>query len=294
MSSAEKVEQGSFVALRVWLSGSPWRPTGAWLVLAGVLVVSGLRVRDWAVVPVFLALLLAELLWGALWSQLVTEADWTGNLGTGRPRLPFAQSDSVAGRLLGWNYSGSLSALLRGGLPLLILAICAAWPLGQPALIMTMAVTLLVGVGILAQRAGLRSWLAWLQATVQVGLPFLLGVSLAGTWPEAGRFAQIGVMALGFILLARAGFGAAMEAEVPSNAQGFITPLLVIAGLGSLLVIGVLLVAGQAIAAGVVALIAAAPLLQLARQGPVNAGTLWAWWWALTMAAAIAFSLEIG
>ena len=43
-TAADSTGEGSFVALRVWLAGSPWRLTGGWMGLAGFVAYAGLGV----------------------------------------------------------------------------------------------------------------------------------------------------------------------------------------------------------------------------------------------------------
>ncbi|MBE2234835.1 MAG: hypothetical protein IAE85_15175 [Anaerolinea sp.] len=282
-------DSGPLVSLRLWLAGSPWRPSGGWLTLAGLLAAAGpqLDQRPWLAMA--LALALAEAFWGALWWQLVPAQDWPLHSAARRPALPYIQPSSPAGRLLGWQEPGAAAAITRAGAPLAGLALLLALAISPLAVVLTGAVILLALLGMAARQAGLTSLVGWLYALVFAALPMALGVAvgLAGQWPPAPQSGWLLALALGYTLLARA---LAPDAQPPSG-RGLARLLMAAAGLG--LVTVTLLGSGLLLAGGVVGLLAAAPLLILARaDGPPPAAVQpWALAAILVSAAALGFGI---
>lgn len=257
--------------MRVWLADSPWRLTGAWLALAGLVASAGLRVLEQPVLTVLLAVLLADPIWGALWVQTTGFAPLDREQ---RPNLPYGTPGSPAARVAGWYRH----------LPVLVLAAVGAWLLSPAALILTAVVWLLALVGAAARQANFSGWVGWLQALVQVTLPFALGVTLAGPWPGGTAGLLLAGLAFGLTLLGRACH--------PASAEDSPGSVLFLAGLGSMLIAAVMLVAGQFLLVGIVVLLAAGPLLILSRSTR-NGRAVQFWWWLLALAASVGLGLGL-
>jgi hypothetical protein len=274
--------------LRLWLAGSPWRLSGGWLVLAGLIAAAGQQalVSPWP--SVLLALALAEVVWGALWWQLTPSHAWPLHRAHRRPALPYIQPVSPAGRLLGWPKPGAAAAIARAGLPLAALAVLLALPISRLALLLTALALLAVLGGMAAQQASLKGLAGWLQASVQLGLPFVLGVSLAGPWPPAPQGAILLGLGVGYILLARS------LVTWPQQAHADHVLNLLIAGAGCATILVVLLAARLPLAAGAVGLLAVAPLLLLARLDSNAARSAQPWLLAATMLSTAAVGFGIG
>jgi hypothetical protein len=284
----DQPEHEPFVSLRLWLAGTPWRLSGGWLLLAGLLAAAGQQAWRGPWLPVLLALALAEVVWGALWWQIVPTRAWPLHRARGRPALPYVQPASPAGRLMGWPEPGAAAAVARAGLPLAGLAVVLALPIGRVAVALTGAVLLAVLLGMTARQAGLTGLAGWLQALVQVALPFALGVSLLGQWPPAPQGAFLLGLGLGYTLLARS--------LVQSSQQTVNGPLvhLLFAGGGFAAILAVLLATGQSLAAGVVGLLAVAPLLLLARSDGSQTRVAQPWLLAAVIVSSAAIGFGIG
>jgi hypothetical protein len=277
----------------VWLSGSPWRLTGGWMVLAGLLAATGLDARDQPLLALALALVLAELLWMALWMQLVAPSQWPGRLLHRRPALPYIAPGSPAARLLGWQQPGTLAAIVRGGLPLVTLALLLAYVLSPAALALTAAATAIVMLGVLAKRAGLAGLMYWLHALLIVGLPVALGISLVGQWPVIPESLWLGGLAVGAVFLARV---AVEVRDLPSaGAEGLARiGLILLTGVGVAALAGVMVFARQPLALGVIVLLAAAPMLSLARPDRAGQGAFQVWCLLLVLLAAAVIGVGLG
>lgn len=276
------------VSLRLWLAGSPWRLSGGWLLLAGLAAAAGEDAwrRPW--LPVLLALVLAEVLWGGLWWQLAPSHDWPLHRARRRPALPYVQPASPAGRLLGWPEPGAAAAVLRAGLPLAALAALLAVPVGPQALALTGAVVLLVLLAMAAHQAGLAGLAGWLYVLVTATLPYALGVFVRGQWPPAPQGAFLLGLGLGLSLLARS------LAPGATAAPGSRLGRLLIAAAGYVAVTAVLLVGGRLLAAGVVGLLAVAPLLILARADGREPAAAQPWMLAAVLVSSAALGFGIG
>jgi hypothetical protein len=287
-SAADQAEHEPFVSLRLSFAGSPWRLSGGWLVLAGMLAAQGAGIDRGALLPLLLAVVLAEVLWGALWWQLAPAHAWAHNRARRRPALPYVQPDSPAGRLLGWPEPGPAAAILRTGLPLAGLALLMALPLGPIAVALTGGVLLAVLLAMAARLARLFGLAAWLQTLCQAALPYALGVAVSGPWPAAPHSHYLAGLGLGYILLARALIPP--PASTPANRLLH----LLLAGAGLAAIVVVLLASGLLLAAGVAGLLGVAPLLLLARldSGPARAAQPWAL--AVVALSAAAIGLGIG
>lgn len=239
---------------------------------AGLVASLGLAVRQQPLLPLLLALLLVDPLWGALWTQTVQRSPTSQRNQPRRGWLPYAQPQGLGGR------QGLVTALVREVLPPLAAAALIAAAVGSLALLATVAAALLCGLGWLARRAALWSLVAWLHVLVGVALPFGLGVGLAGDWPARPASAELVAVGLGVTLLAKAG-------HYPIGREPY--PLLW-GGLGAALLVAAFLLASQAVAAGVVGLLTAGPLLQLAHPERAQPKAVQAWLWVVAMAAALA------
>ncbi len=287
-AAASAAEHEPFISLRLSVAGAPWRLSGGWLAAAGLLAASGPAALQGPLLTVALGVILAEVLWGALWWQLAPAHAWALNRARGRPALPYVQPGSPAGRLLGWPEPGPAAAMLRSGVPLAAVALLAAWPLGRFAVTLTVVVLLAVLLAMAARLAGLTGLARWLQVLVQVALPFALGVALLGAWAPAPQSHFLLGLGLGYTLLARA----ILPSAVDTPGRRLWRMLLGAAGFA--LVVVVLLGARLLLAAGVAGLLAVAPLLLLARPDEHSARAAQPWALAVVMLSAAAVGFGIG
>lgn len=282
------------MALRVWLAGSPWRLTAGWLVLVALLATLGSDILDQPLLQLAFALVLAELLWMALWMQLVPPRPWPGRLARRRPALPYIAPGSPAARLLGWQQPGTLAAIVRGGVPLVLLALLIAYVLGPTALLLTAFVVAVVVVATITRRAGLIGLTHWLHALLIVGPPIALGLSLAGVWPVLPESLWLGGLAIGAFFLARVAVESpALPLDTAASGSGGLYHIL-LAGAGVAALAGVMLIARKPLALGVVVLLATAPLLTVARPTRVGHGVFQGWCLLLVLVAAAALGLGLG
>lgn len=269
----------SLVAMRVWLAGSPWRLTSAWMVLAGAMVVAGFRPFQQSLLVLLLGLLLADPLWQALWAQIAERSVCPSQSGQSRPlRLPYVTSQGPAG------HPQLQAAVLRDMVPLLAISLLVAWLLAPWAIVLTLGVGFLASLGWLCRRAEQVALARWLQVLVQLSLPFALGANLAGGWPTSPLDVWLLALVAGYTLLGRA------TLALPGDDR----PPLLFAGLGTLFLVGVLLVSQLPLAAGVVGLLLAAPLFQLSQPDRRALGAIQVWWWAAGLVSALALGLGIG
>ena len=289
------VDSPSFIGLQVWLADSPWRLSGAWLLLAGFVAAAGREALHPPLLPLLLALVLVEVLWGALWVQWTRPDPWPLHRAARRPLLPYVQPGSPAARLLGWPAPGPFAAIWRSGLPMLLLALLVAAAAGRPAFWLTLAVLGAVALGVAARQAGLAWLYGWLQALVQVFLPFALGVALAGPWtalwPAAPQGLWLAALALGYLALAR---GLVADLAEAGGQRPYSAARLLLAAAGVIAVLAALLFSGHPVAAAFSGLMALGPLLSLARpaQAGLRSAARWAWVWVLL--SSLAFGLGLG
>jgi hypothetical protein len=168
------------------------------------------------------------------------------------------------------------------------LAVLLALPISRLALLLTGLVFLAVLLGMAAQQAGLKGLSGWLQSLVQLALPFVLGVSLAGSWPPAPQGVLLMGLCAGYILLARS------LVTWPQQTPASHALNLLIAGAGFAAILGVLLAARLPLAAGAVGLLAVAPLLLLSRLDGNPARSAQPWLLSATMLSASALGFGIG
>lgn len=296
--ASDQPPQPSFIALHLWLADTPWRLSGGWLLFAGLIAAAGWQTLYTALVSTLLALVLAEVLWGALWSQLVPIHAWPLHHARRRPRLPYVQPGSPAARLLGWPVPGPAAAIARAGLPLLAMAVLLAILVGRTAVLASIGVLLVVLLAMAAQRARLVSLVGWLQALVQVAAPYMLGVALAGPWPNGASGARLVLLGFGYTLLARALIFVALARDPGSVKTDLSVSFhrLLLAAAGTTLVTAVLLFGQQYLAAGLVVLLAAAPLLILGAGNDLvqTQRTAQPWLLALVLVSAAAVGTGIG
>ena len=202
-------DQGSHavLGLRVWLARQPFRLAPAWAVLAGALASGGLRWQREDGLQLLLAIVLADGLWGQLWTLLAGRGgavpeDQTPSA-VFAPPLPYAAPESPAARLWRWlaGDAGHMeeaqpAATWRALLMATLFAFGLAALLGPAALALTAAALLLASLArvLLSSRwAG-----ALIQALFEIGLAWLLGhLLVAGlTWPVLPM-----LMAAGYVLL---------------------------------------------------------------------------------------------
>jgi hypothetical protein len=168
------------------------------------------------------------------------------------------------------------------------LAVLLALPIGRLALLLTGLVLLAMLLGMAAQQAKLNGLAGWLQALVQLAVPFVLGVSLAGPWPPAPPGLIVAGLCVGYMLLGRS--LVTWPQQTPAG-HGF---NLLIAGAGFAAILVALLAARLPLAAGAVGLLAVAPLLLLARMDGKPARSAQPWLLATTMLSAAAVGFGIG
>lgn len=199
-------ESHSVLGLRVWPGGQPFRLAPAWAVLGGALASGQLSWSRNAGLLLLLALVLADGLWGQVWSLLAADRSSgqreTGPASIGRSVLPYATASSPAERISRWLASSRVSGTnepepATWGELLLLSVFCfgmAAF-LGPAAVGLTAAAFL---VAVLARGvASSRSAVAGCQGCFEIGLPWLLGhVLYAGlTWSTISM-----VCGLGYVL----------------------------------------------------------------------------------------------
>lgn len=289
-ATAGERDVGPLVSLRVWLAGSPWRLSGGWLALAGMVAAAGPALGQGPWLLLLLALALAEVLWGALWWQLVPARRWPLHRAQHRPNLPYIQPASPAGRLLGWPEPGVAAAIARAGAPLAALALLLALAISPLALLLTGAVCVLVLLAMIARRAGQYAVVGWLYALVVAALPFALGVAIGtrSQWPPTSMEAWLLGLTLGYSLLA---WALAPRSALPA-ARAPARLLMAAAGFVALLI--TLLASRLMLAAGVVGLLAAAPLLILAQAQGRQPAAAQPWTLAAILVSAAALGFGIG
>ncbi len=289
-AAAGERDVGPLVSLRLWLAGSPWRLSGGWLALAGMVAAAGPALGRGPWLPLLLALALAEVLWGALWWQLAPARRWPLHRAQRRPNLPYIQPASPAGRLLGWPEPGAAAAITRAGAPLAGLALLLALAISPLALLLTGVVCVLVLLAMFARQAGLSALVGWLYALTVAALPFALGVAIGarGQWPPAAMELWLLGLMLGYSLLT---WALAPRAALPAT-RGPARLLMAAAGFGVLLV--TLLASRLMLAAGVVGLLAAAPLLILAQANGRQPAAAQPWTLAAILVSAAALGFGIG
>ncbi|MCC7355895.1 MAG: hypothetical protein IT330_19320 [Anaerolineae bacterium] len=257
----------SFIGLRVWLSGSPWRLRPAWAVLAGALVAGATPWRQDDAVVLLLIVFLADALWGGVWNFLGgTVALVGGGAGEGVSYpLPYTQPASPSARLFAW-LQGPAGHAWRDGIIALAWAFFLAGLINPGAMVLTGAVG-----GLSALTRGLpephrlRRVAAGL---VTLGLPWALGMHLFGPWEPRGL-----ILAGAFTLLVVWSNGVVQRAGV---------------GLAHVMIVALLVIWRLPLAAGGTGLLLWAPTLWAMKGGSGSLLRRWAgpWWLAALLLAA--------
>jgi hypothetical protein len=178
---------GPLLGVRVLLSRNFWRVGPAWAVLAGAVASGASLAGEHALLRLIGAMALADAAWGAVWR--LTAGRVVGGLpvNDARPMLPYARPDSPAGRLTaqlqrlacsshlasqpnitsGWQEL-MVGLVLTGGLGLL---------LGMSALALSLVALSVLGLAWALRQRG--AYPAFLYGLLNVGLPWMLGVTLA-------------------------------------------------------------------------------------------------------------------
>lgn len=181
---------------QVWADQSFWRPLALWAGVAGALSagVAGERMLDWRALA--LALLLVDMLWGAVWrlaggrSALLPLAPRAAQQ---QVWLPYLRPGSPAARIFSGSHHDLWPLAFRVSAPTVLLALVVAAVIGVEALGLTIVVVALTVLG-WTSRHTLHSIPMLLTSLISIGLPWLLllwqhadqnmalGMTLAGLW----------------------------------------------------------------------------------------------------------------
>lgn len=225
-SAALDVMISGLINVQVWADQSFWRPAALWAGMAGVLAAGGALERtDWRVLA--LALLLVDVLWGAVW-RLAGGRNLLLPLAprAAQPQvwLPYLQPASPAARIFAGSHHDLWPLVFRVGAPTMLLALLAAGVLGIEALSLTIIVVTLTVLG-WTVRHTLHYIPIVLASLVSIGLPWLLllwqytdentalalGVAMAGLWTlhhwGEVRIRADGLDAIAMLLLAASELG---------------------------------------------------------------------------------------
>lgn len=181
----------SLVNAQTWADRAFWRPAALWAGLAGGLA-AGASVDgiDWRALA--LALLLVDVLWGAVW-RLAGGRDLLLPLAPHAVRqqiwLPYLQPESPAARVFSGSHQDLWPLAFRVGAPTMLLALVVAAVLGVEAFGLTLIVVTLTVLGWTARHT-LRGIPIVLASLVSIGLPWLLlfwqsAASAAPAWSAA-------------------------------------------------------------------------------------------------------------
>jgi hypothetical protein len=298
--------------MRLAVSRAVFRLGPAWSVVAGAVAVGALRPDAAALLRVLTAAVLADVAWGAI-RQVIPIVP----VGSSMPvppaqvapvagPLPYAQPDAPLARwLAALTPAHSLDMVLIGeqGTPTaMTLSQPGAWQgvlvisglalilsvlLGWPAVVLTVVAVVTIWAAAAIARRGELPALA--HSLLDVGWPWLLGVSLAAGGLADVEREGIGLSAPPGILLAAAfttlqwGIYRVRHAALLDPGK---TPFL--AWFGQLAVVGVLVGLRLPWAVACVAALLAAPSFWLARVRPGAWSGALPWWWAASLVAAIA------
>lgn len=175
------------VNVQTWADQSFWRPAALWAGLAGVLAAGAPIERiDWR--ALMLALLLVDVLWGAVW-RLAGGRELLLPLAPRPVRqqawLPYLQPGSPAARVFSGSHQDLWPLIFRVGAPTTLLAMLVAAVLGTEALGLTAVVAALTVLGWTARHT-LHGIPIVLASLVSVGLPWLLLLWHTGAEPAWG------------------------------------------------------------------------------------------------------------
>ena len=181
-------DAGPLIGLRVWVGSGLglFRIGPAWAVLAGALVSGGALFADAMPLRLVGAALLADSVWGVLWRMTASAADLRpdgspGATADGLSRLPYYQTGSPAGQALRLLRDMIAGATWHELAAAIALAAVLGLLLGIPALLLTVVAWGVTLWGWLLAQSGRQP--AACDALLNVGLPWLLGLALAGPAP---------------------------------------------------------------------------------------------------------------
>ncbi len=235
--TAASLGSNATLDMQMWLAASPWRPTGAWVVLAGLFSL-GWPARplaiDWQTVA--LLLLLVDPLWGSLWRLAAGRSELLALPAAQAQQtlwLPYLQPGSPAAQLLGLDESGLLPLLVRVALPGLLLTAAIAAVLSSTALWFTLLVALATLLGWITRRTwnGAPTLLA---AVVAIALPWTL--TLWQLQPAATSSNTVSLVLIGLWTVHQ--WGAARTARSPVDWFGKLLLAAAQLGILTLLIIG--------------------------------------------------------
>lgn len=278
VAAAATPENGPLVRVTFSLSRATWRVGPAWAVLAGAVAAGWSPADAGAILHLAAAMILGDLVWGSL--------RWAVPPGSGRPSspdphasfpsLPYAQPKAPLTRFLQVLGAGMGMPAGRSWQPVafgVASALGLGWFLGPAALALTL-VALLVTAWAWAWAVRRGQPPALVLALLDVGLPGLLGASLAWTSFPVGRPLLLAVALLvGFTVLQWGVYRAARQAGVW---QAWAGQLAVLAGLVAL---------QRPIACAIVAASFAPATWWLTRAPEQAAARGQVWWWAAFLAA---------
>ncbi len=190
----------SLVSAQFWIDRTPWRVAAFWAAGAGLLAAGA--PQRWSTLDgktLVLLLLLADVLWGALWRMAGGRAALLTlpSAGGGQALwLPYLQDNSPATRLFREDEPDVWAYALRGGGPVLLLALLVSAALGRDALLLTCAAAGLAALGWTFRRT-FGALPALLASLATVGLPWLLALRLlGGEWSTVQWLGQMALLTL--------------------------------------------------------------------------------------------------
>jgi hypothetical protein len=275
-----RVDVGPLVHVSFAPSRLLWRIGPAWAVVAGAAVAGLTLTTSFAWLRLVAAIVLADLLWGALRRIIPDPSAWEGTEAAAAPSLPYGRSDAPLARFLQTIATGQHASATPwlGWLSGLALATVLSLLLGAPVLVLSALAVGLMLLALALYRRGRRP--AMCLALLDVGLPWLVGGALVlpATGETASWLPQVGWLAAAFTALQwsihRARFSGGRRSLSLWSAQA--------------LVLAILVFLRQPGAAAVAALLLAPPAWWLAGAG-ASEDTLrrsLPWWWAAMLATA--------
>ncbi len=274
-------ESGPLVRVAFSPGRTLWRVGPAWAVLVGAAAAGWLPADTGALLRLAAAVILGDLVWGSLRPLLppAPVATPTSTSRTACVSLPYAQPAAPLSRLLRALGAGMGVPADRSWQPVAFgatLAVGLSWLLGPAALALTLVAMLVTAWAWLwASQRGAVPALAL--ALLDVVLPGLLGVSLAGGWPPVDRSAFLAPALLaGFTLLQ---WGLYLVAARAGAWQAWA---------GQLAVLLALVLLQRPAACALVAALFAPAAWWLARNPEQAAARGQSWWWTAFLVAFLA------
>ncbi len=171
------LDSGPLFGLQMSVTRRPWRISPAWAVVGGTLAAGAPLANGPALLRLVGAIILADALWGGLWSLMAcgpaqAERDETWGLPYLQPAAPIVD---LSKRLSELASGAGCHELLAG----VVLALGLAALLGVAALALTVGALVCALCAQLVSERGLRPALPY--ALLSLGLPWALGLSLAGS-----------------------------------------------------------------------------------------------------------------